>query len=182
MAAQRSSRAANVVPAHARLLSVVCTLAAAAMAATCGGQVKVDDDSVDGAGGHGGSAQQSVSNNSSGPGPGPGPGPSSVNASAVSTSNGQGGSGAGGPCFTCAGYIVDCVIDGPAPECDFQPLCPGSDRLFAQLLGCVCMVCAMECFNSCNGQADDGPQCETCQQGAVSGTCSGPFADCSNDA
>jgi hypothetical protein len=178
MTAQRSGR--DVAPARARLLSVVCTLGAAVMAATCGGQVKVDDDSGDG--GNGGSAQQSVSNNGSGPGPGPGPGPSSVNASAACSTSGQGGAGAGGPCFTCAGYIVDCVIDVPAPECDFQPLCPGSDQLFAQLLGCVCMVCAMECFNSCNGQGDDGPQCATCQQGAVSGTCSGPFADCSNDA
>jgi hypothetical protein len=182
MGAERLQRLSSCGSVWARGLSVFAGIGAAAVAATCGGQVRVDDDGSRGGGGEGGAGAQQGSSVSVGPGSvGPGSvGPSSVGPSVASSTTGDVGAGGASGCFSCSAYLNECVVS-EAPECATWDLCDGeSVELFNVLADCVCTACAVECVNTCAGAQGD-PECEPCQQGAIGGVCSGAFTDCASD-
>ena len=173
------SRSGVLVQACALVAAVLGTLSAA----TCGGDVVVDGEpSGHGGAGQGGAGPTPGSSATTGTGAaGPGPGPGSSTSSSVSSTGPGPGPGPGpttsvttGPedCQTCAEFIS-------TPN-GFR-LCPGSDMLYAALIGCICTTCAFPCQEACEGGGEISQECQSCVQMVVSGPCSDEFQACAND-
>ena len=63
-----------------------------------------------------------------------------------------------------------------------QEFCPGSDVLYEQIVGCLCMVCALPCEDVCAGSGEmPTPQCENCLNQAISGPCEDALNACLED-
>jgi hypothetical protein len=130
----------------------------------CGGKAIIDGPAGDG-----------------GQGPGPGQGGATNTSTVVVTSTTTNQSiavqtsvdGAGGSsmCFGCAAFLAGKVED---PE----DLCPGSFDLVIALSECACNgVCAMACFEACEGSSKPSPGCFDCLEMG----CSMEWQACLND-
>ena len=76
------------------------------------------------------------------------------------------------PCATCADYITGENFE--------DPLCPGSENIYNQLVSCICEgACAMPCFQACSG-SELTSECEQCIFDEPAG-CGKLVNECFND-
>ena len=95
-----------------------------------------------------------------------------------------GGAGGGGACRTCAEYLTDASTQ-MSLEPTGDPLCAGSDEIWAALLTCACDQCLADCpAEACPGGTGTDPDvCGTCLGGQIGGTaCGDETTACVNDA
>lgn len=174
--------AALVVHRRLAATSALATLVTAWVA--CGGSVVVDGTGQGGQGGQGASSSTSTTTGTTS-GTVTTTTVTTTSTTVTTTTTVTSSSSSGGPCYSCASYIQQCLQSGnPPPDCDGPNgpnFCSGSADIFNGLVKCICATCAMDCQQSCTGQGQDF-DCGDCQQQAISnGPCEGDLQACLND-